>query len=194
MSNKSSPGYVWLLAGLAIGLFVALLVYLKKQPAEEVTFTQAVSKELKKVKEKTQKEPEEKTGDAKQAGDKDAKPAREPKFDFYTILPESEVFVPEPTSRSNEKPASAATGTAAPAAGGKQYLLQVGSFRNHGDADKLKASLALLGVTATIQSVTVNNDTWHRVRVGPFSDTKRLSATLSTLRSNNIQAMTMELK
>jgi len=195
MSNKSSPGYIWLLAGLAIGLFIAFLVYLKKQPQEDVSFSQAVTRELEKVKEKNKRD-ETGPGKEKSADVKNEKPAREPKFDFYTILPESEVMVPAPDARTNEKPAASPAGSSAPvaAAGSRQYLVQVGSFRNHGDADKLKANLALLGVTATIQSVTVNDDTWHRVRVGPFTDTKRLNNTLVTLRNNNINAMTMELK
>jgi cell division protein FtsN len=169
-STSASPGYIWLLSGLAIGLFVALLVYLGKQPAEKTTFTQAVTKELEKV-------------------------AREPRFDFYTILPESEVFVPEPATRKPDaKPVTQVSDTTV-TPNGTQYLLQAGSFRNHSDADNLKANLALLGVTSSIQSVTLNNnEAWHRVRIGPFNNDKKLRDTLATLKSNNIHAMTMELK
>ena len=55
MSNKKPvPGYIWMLAGLAIGLFAAFLVYLGKQPAEQVSFTEAVKFELKKAREQQQ--------------------------------------------------------------------------------------------------------------------------------------------
>jgi cell division protein FtsN len=191
MSSKSStsvPGYIWLLSGLAIGLFVAALVYLGKQPAEKSTFTQAVSKEIEKH--KPQNAGDKKNG----SGKSNEKPSREPRFDFYTILPESEVFVPEPGTRKTDTTASSLT-TETTASSGKQYLLQAGSFRNHSDADNLKASLALLGVTSSIQSVTLNNnESWHRVRIGPFNNDKTLRDTLATLKNNNIHAMTMELK
>ena len=189
-ASASTPGYIWLLSGLAIGLFVALLIYLGKQPAEKTTFTQAVGKEL--AKHKAQNTDDDKKQTSTPANKE--KTGREPRFDFYTILPESEVFVPEPTRRPENKPA---TQTSEPAnvSNGTQYLLQAGSFRNHTDADNLKANLALLGVTSSIQSVTLNsNEVWHRVRIGPFTNDKKLRDTLATLKSNNIHAMTMELK
>ena len=195
MSGKASstiPGYVWLLSGLAIGLFVALLVYLGKQPAEKTSFTQAVSKELAKHKNQHTDNDKQQTGASSTNKEKSG---REPRFDFYTILPESEVFVPEPGSRKPDTKPVAQGGDAASAVNATQYLLQAGSFRNHSDADNLKANLALLGVTSSIQSVTLNNnEAWHRVRIGPFNNDKKLRDTLATLKSNNIHAMTMELK
>ncbi|MDQ1362919.1 MAG: hypothetical protein QG652_779 [Pseudomonadota bacterium] len=192
MSTKSSaplPGYIWLLSGLAIGLFVSFLVYLGKQPAEKTSFPQAVIKELEKSKTGKNDGGNETSAEAPA----NEKPAREPRFDFYTILPESETFVPEPGARKTEtRPIARTSGSTA--TGSTQYLLQAGSFRNHADADNLKASLALLGVTSSIQSVTVNNESWHRVRIGPFNDDKKLRDTLAILKNNNIHAMTMELK
>ena len=84
--KKPLPGFVWLMAGLGIGLFVAFLVYLNKQPAEEITFTQAVVQELEKVRQHQNDHGSENSRDT------NSKP---PKFDFYTILPELEVFIPE---------------------------------------------------------------------------------------------------
>ena len=184
-SKKSLPGFVWLLAGLAIGLFFTLLVYLDKQPREEISFTQAVKQELAKVKQERREEKQ------KEKSEDNTQTAKEPRFDFYTILPELEVFIPEPEFRKTpaEIPSSNQV-----VSNGKQYLLQAGSFRNNEDADRLKASLALLGVQSSIQSVSIKNDTWHRVRIGPFSDTNVLHETLNTLKQNNIHAMTMELK
>lgn len=188
--SSSSPGYVWLFAGLAIGLFISFLVYLSQQPAEKDSLAQTISKELGKTKNKKTNANE---SNATAPAGTDTKTVREPKFDFYTILSESETFVPEPRARkADSKPSS--TTTANTISNGTQYLLQAGSFRNHADADNLKASLALLGVTSSIQSVTVNNESWHRVRIGPFKDDKKVRETLATLKSNNIHAMTMELK
>lgn len=191
MSNKKPvPGYIWMLAGLVIGLFVSFLVYLDKQPAEEVSFTDAVKQELKKAREAQQQEAVEAAAAPAQ---NDAKPANKPRFEFYTILSELEVFVPEPeVDDTTSKPAQQASNTAPGT--GKQYLLQAGSFRSKTDAERLKASLALLGVQSSIQSVQISQDSWHRVRIGPFSNPTRLRETLSTLKQNNIHAMTMELK
>lgn len=187
MSNKKPlPGYIWLLAGLAIGLFFAFLVYLEKQPKEKLSFTEAVVQELEKVKQ-NKKEPEVKKTEQKSN-------TKEPKFDFYTILPELEVFIPESEITSQEEKKSAKKEISTTLNTEKKYLLQAGSFRSHEDADQLKASLALLGVTSSIQSVNIKSETWHRVRIGPFNNAKQLQNTLSTLKNNNIHAMTMELK
>jgi len=187
-AKKPVPGAIWLFAGLAIGLFIAFLVYLKKQPTEQVSFTDAVVHELDKVKQA--KKPQ----DAPHQGDKKDKAVKQPRFDFYTILPELEVFIPESDIEKSGRSPSPPAGNIASESADKQYLLQAGSFRNREDADRLKANLALLGVQSSIQSVSINSDTWHRVRIGPFSDTKRLQETLSVLKNNKIHAMTMELK
>lgn len=193
-AKKPLPGYMWLLAGLAIGLFVAFLVFLKKQPAEQVSFTQAVKQELEKARQNKDETPPAAAEKNAKPGNED-KPAKTPRFDFYTILPELEVFIPEseinraePRHRGNEPDNVAA------APEKKQYLLQAGSFRNREDADRLKANLALLGVQSSIQSVNINSESWHRVRIGPFGNPDRLRETLGILKQNNIHAMTMELK
>ncbi len=194
MSNKKPvPGYIWMLAGLAIGLFVSFLFYLEKQPAEQVSFTEAVKQELEKARqqqaEEARKAAEQPPENPAEAGDNGTK---KPRFEFYTILSELEVFVPEPEA---DAPSSTQMNQAEPApASGKQYLLQAGSFKSKADAERLKTSLALLGVQSSIQSVKLNADQWHRVRIGPFSNPTRLRDTLSTLKQNNIHAMTMELK
>lgn len=190
MSNKKPvPGYIWLLAGLAIGLFAAFLVYLDKQPAEEVTFTEAVKQELQKAREQQKIEAAKKPKE-----NSDSNTSQKPRFEFYTILSELEVFVPEPEAEKTKTPATTQSPSSHSTDNTKKYLLQAGSFKSHEDAERLKASLALLGVQSSIQSVAINQDNWHRVRIGPFSNPTRLRETLSTLKQNNIHAMTMELK
>ncbi|MDH5711666.1 MAG: SPOR domain-containing protein [Gammaproteobacteria bacterium] len=180
--KKPLPGFVWLLAGLAIGLFVALLVYLDKQPAIPADFGAAVQKELDKIKQKTSNASKE---DKKAEKNSEQ---QEPKFNFYTILPELEVLIPD----SETTPPRTTRNT--PDKEGKQYILQAGSFKNMGDAEKLKASLALLGFQANIQKVTVNSTAWHRVRIGPYSQSNDLYDKIDELRRNNINAIPMEIK
>ena len=180
--KKPLSGFVWLLGGLVIGLFVALLVYLDKQPENPVSFSEAVQVELEKIKRNSTKEK------------KTEQPAQKIKtrFDFFTILPEMEVFIPEHELQSSDSENASDEHTIEEA--GKSYILQAGSFKNLSDADRLKASLSLLGLEANIQSVTVNNQKWHRVRTGPYASTKDLYHSLNLLKQNGIKALPLEIK
>ncbi|MEM7407615.1 MAG: SPOR domain-containing protein [Pseudomonadota bacterium] len=66
---------------------------------------------------------------------------------------------------------------------GSGYMLQVGSFRELSDADRLKAALALNGHRATIHTARMDdNSERHRVRLGPFpsrDSAKRVSVGLA---------------
>ena len=72
--------------------------------------------------------------------------------------------VTTPWTAAGSPPVSAPP--SAPVSGG--YWLQAGSFRQHEDADRRRAQLALLGFTSVIQRVAVDDQTWHRVRVGRY--------------------------
>ncbi len=96
----------------------------------------------------------------------------EPKFDFYKILPEMEVPIPEWELGADKADAErAAAAELAPGLAPGTYVLQVGSFKRFEDADRAKATLALRGIAASIQRVVINGqDVWFRVHVGPLSD------------------------
>ena len=184
--KKPVPGYIWLLAGLVIGLFASFLVYLDKQPTQNISFTESVKQELKQAR-------QQKAIEQSQTNTSDDK-TKKPRFEFYTILSELEVFVPEIDFKKKEAPDTITKSFNTNNLHSKKYLLQAGSFKNNADAERLKASLAFLGVQASIQNVDINQDSWHRVRIGPFTNPERLRETLHTLKQNNIHAMTMELK
>lgn len=172
-TKKGAPGWAWLLVGLMIGLFVAFLVYLKDLPgvAEPVSV----------------KPPPQKSAPPPPA--KAASEAPKPRFEFYTILPEMEVPIQEEAlPRRTTKP------TKTPQEKGT-YLLQVASFRSHQEADRLKASLALLGMEADIQTVSIDGKvTWHRVRMGPFSSFSRANEVRQRLRTHDLDAMVLKVK
>jgi cell division protein FtsN len=110
-----------------------------------------------------------------------------PRFDFYRMLPNYEVVIPE-----HEDVASTADAPAVEAAG--VYVLQAGSFRKPEDADRLRAQLALLGVESRIQRVTIDGaDTWHRVRIGPVEDLDELQALRQTLARNSVEALVIRV-
>ena len=197
-SKKSLPGYIWLLSGLAIGLFVAFIIYLDKQPENNQDFGSAVQLELEKLKQQTKKKNNEATSSTSKAP---VIAKKEPKFNFYTILPELEVLIPESETRPPPPPpASTSTSISKSKTSTKQqktkkqYILQVGSFQNLSDAKKLKANLAFLGLEADIQHVNVNKQAWHRVRTGPYQDKKQLYQKQKLLKQNDIPAISMELK
>ena len=125
--------------------------------------------------------------------------APKPTFEFYTILPEMEVVIPDEELVTPEPPET--TGSArieapeAPLPSGTAYILQMGSFRKFEDADRMKAKLALIGIEAEIQKVSINNrDTFHRVRSGPYQSQSQLNAVRQLAKENSIATLVIKLK
>ena len=119
-------------------------------------------------------------------------PSRTRNFEFFTVLPEIESVVPAREIEERAREAAAAPAAAqTPAATSGPYLLQVGAFRSSDDAEGLRARLALLGLTAHLQTVTVDNHTWHRVRVGPFNDAVATDEARRRLQANGIESMVL---
>jgi cell division protein FtsN len=172
--RKSAPGWVWMIGGLAIGLFVALLVYLERQPQVP---TQRPSVSVDK--------PRTDTREVREHEAETIPPPPAPRFDFYTLLPEIEVVIPDGDYTVREQGAPPA---AVPDPTGS-YVLQAGSFSRFEEADRMKASLALLGVQAQIQTVEVNEATWHRVRIGPSEDLDSLNSVRDHLRENAVETI-----
>ena len=183
--SSSLSAFAWMLSGLAIGLFIAFIVYLDKQPENDSNFGDAVQKELDQLKQSKQ------AGTAKAPTSKPQQGSekKEQKFNFYTLLPELEVLIPESETRPPERKDRPGTPDA-----DKQYILQVGSFQNPADAEKLKANLAFLGLQAEVQKVRINGQNWHRVRTGPYADRKQLFRNKQLLSNNGINAISLELK
>ncbi len=118
-------------------------------------------------------------------------PSRSRSYDFFTVLPEIEVVVPSREIEQRARAAAAAPDEPAPASVDGPYLLQVGSFRSMDDAESLRAQLTLLGMSARIQTVTVDNNTWHRVRVGPFGDARATDEARRRLQANGLESMVL---
>jgi cell division protein FtsN len=110
------------------------------------------------------------------------------RYDFFTVLPEMEVVVPEQELNNRVKPSTPEAASNDP----DSYLLQVGSFKSAQDADQMKAQLALNGIVAEVQSVTVNDATWHRVRVGPVQGARAADELRRRLQNNGIDSLVMK--
>jgi cell division protein FtsN len=110
-----------------------------------------------------------------------------PHFDFYKMLPSFQVVIPsqDKETRSGDVPG--------PVNQPGTYILQVGSFQDYAEADKLKANLALLGVESSIQQVRVNNGSvWNRVRIGPIQSLSQLNALRAKLAQNHIEPLVIK--
>ena len=128
-----------------------------------------------------------------------SKPATptKPRFDFYTLLRESEVIVSEnetPILSENLPPDEPATGQ--PATQSEDiYLLQVGSFKTAADADSLRVNLLLLNLDAHIEKVSPKSgETWHRVLVGPLDSRTQVAEARDKLESNRIDSLLLKRK
>lgn len=181
------PGWVWLLAGLAIGLFVALLVYLKDfsadtAPAGVVERDPAAAAQ--KAEAAARRQAEERRASERKA--EEAAEAQKPRFDFYDLLPEMEVLIPdqELAAEREKTPAEKVV-----------YYLQAASFRKYEEADRMRAQLALLNIESEVQRVIVNdNNAWHRVRIGPFKSARAMDKVRGRLRANDIDPIVIKVK
>ena len=127
-----------------------------------------------------------------------------PKYDFYTLLPEKEVVIPDAEldaqarAEKAKPPTTATTPTtpAAPASSEPQaptatsdsarYLIQAGAFRGNDEAEALKARIALTGEIARVESAQINGNTVYRVRMGPYPNATSLAAAKQALVSHGI--------
>ena len=110
------------------------------------------------------------------------------KYDFYQMLPNFEVVVPE-KDKDVKRDLPAAAKIERPGV----YVLQAGSYRNEADADRVRAQLALQGVDARVQRVAVDSDVWHRVRIGPISNLDELNKVRRQLRAAEVDALVIRV-
>jgi cell division protein FtsN len=181
--SDAAPGWVWMLFGLGLGLIVAIGVYLRVPAGAPASASRTAA-----------------TADAAPARVAPAatRPAERPpqraaaeenRFDFYEILPQFEVVVAD-----DDSPAAATAATRPrPAAAPGSFLVQAGSFSAAADADRLKANLALLGLESHVQRVTIEDDVFNRVRIGPIADIDTAKRVQRQLRDAGIDPLLMKV-
>jgi cell division protein FtsN len=159
--------------GLSIGLAVAFAIYVNdRAPGAPV---RPVAEQGSNVDDNNE-----------QAGGEPEAPP-EARFDFYYLLPKFEVIIPE-----QERDVRAESGPQAVVEPGI-YVLQAGSFTEYKDADRRRATLALQGIESKIQRVTIDDRTYHRVRIGPIDDLNELNVLRSRLREARIDVLRIRL-
>jgi cell division septation protein DedD len=116
------------------------------------------------------------------------KPGDKPRFEFYNILPGKQDAAPASPDKAATKPEDKPAVT-------EQIYLQAGAFQKTTDADNLKAKLALMGVEANVQEVSVpEKGKMLRVRVGPFARVEEMNKVRNELAANGIQATVVKTK
>jgi cell division protein FtsN len=172
-SKRSVPAWLWLLAGVLLGLALSAYVLMRERqegagaPRPNPT-AQAARESESPVAQRAERAPE---------------PAK-PKYDFYTLLAEREVVIPD-----NElaEQARREASTPQPVAAGERYLLQAGAFSDARDAEAVKARLALIGLVARVETGQVKGNTIHRVRLGPYTSARELETAKRQLADNGIE-------
>jgi cell division protein FtsN len=110
------------------------------------------------------------------------------KYDFYEMLPNFEVVVPE-KEKDVKRDLPATARVERPGV----YVLQAGSYRNEADADRVRAQLAMQGIDAKVQRVAVDADVWHRVRIGPITKLDDLNKLRKQLQAADVDALVIRV-
>ncbi|MDN6180363.1 MAG: SPOR domain-containing protein [Halomonas subglaciescola] len=144
-----------------------------------------------------------------------------PTFEFYTLLPETEVIAPGGAVPSSVTPPSPSASSDASDAGADpiaqviaaksrseektptvqhaptepgHYMLQAASFREIDDARELSSRLKNLSLLAKISEVKASGVTWHRVQVGPYEDPHELSRAQDLMSTQGIEPLLIQLQ
>ncbi|MBX3687778.1 SPOR domain-containing protein [Dokdonella sp.] len=188
--GAQTPGWIWLLGGVLIGALLMALVAGKGWLP------------LLRKSDLPQPNPQATAPRETEAPVAEAKPKKN--YDFYQVLPEAEVVIPdaelsakaraEQQARTNAAPIAPALPPGAapnPTAGGR-YVLQTGSYPDAKGAEEAKARLALVGFSAQVLPVTINGKTWNRVRVGPYATASELETAKRALADNGVNAIALK--
>ncbi len=161
--REGFSGWVGLLIGLAVGLAVGLALYYFDPRVPQANGNAGKA-----------------TAETEPASAREAAADPQPdQYDFYDMLPNFEVVVPEKEVVVQRDAPEAARKEGA-------YVLQAGSYRKLEDADRVRAQLALQGIESNVQRVAIDADTWHRVRIGPISDPAELNRVRSRLKEAEV--------
>lgn len=72
------------------------------------------------------------------------------------------------------------------------YILQAGAFGGSGDAETVKAKIAMLGLNARVEAATIGGKTVYRVRMGPYGTASELADAKAKLASGGLPAMAVK--
>ena len=74
------------------------------------------------------------------------------------------------------------------------YILQAGAFGATADAEAIKAKVALLGLSARVESAAIHGKTVYRVRMGPYATASELAEAKRKLANGGLPALAIRAK
>ena len=108
-----------------------------------------------------------------------------------TATPAPGAPTPAAAPSTSTSAAPAATANVEPPSDAR-YILQAGAFGASGDAEAVKAKIAMLGLNARVESAQISGKTVYRVRMGPYGTASELADAKSKLSSGGLPAMAVK--
>ena len=111
------------------------------------------------------------------------------------ITPENTASTGTSTSAKPAESTAPVTTTAAgdqASASDARYILQAGAFGASGDAETVKAKIAMLGLNARVESAQIGGKTVYRVRMGPYGSASELAEAKPKLAGGGLPAMAVK--
>jgi cell division protein FtsN len=98
------------------------------------------------------------------------------------------------TAAADARPAPLPTAPAAEATpdADTRYILQAGAFQASGQAEELKAKIAMLVLGARVESARIGGKTVYRVRMGPYGTAGELADAKRKLAAGGLSAMAVK--
>ncbi|MEO5962363.1 MAG: SPOR domain-containing protein [Thermomonas sp.] len=97
------------------------------------------------------------------------------------------------TNTTTNAAPSANVSTSTPAVTSEaRYILQAGAFGGSGDAETVKAKIAMLGLNARVEAAQIGGRTVYRVRMGPYGTASELADAKAKLASSGLPAMAVK--
>lgn len=197
------PGWLWGLGGLVAGFFLSQYLQDSAPAPLAKVFSRPVPEQAAPA--------ADDQGNGASSEASGANEPRMPTFEFYTLLPESEVIAPGNESRgsaaaapprdpiaeqiSRQQAQRAENRQPTEMAANERYVLQAASFREAADARRLAGKLSDFGLMASISKVqTGDGATWHRVQVGPYGDARELNRAQDLMITQGIEPLTIRLQ
>lgn len=185
--KKSGGGtLVGMFIGLVLGVGVAAGVvwYLNKSPLPFVEKVQAPPAKTEAPTSGGKVAPAEPVALPGKPGD----PVPEKRFQFYDILPGKADAVPDKAAAAPREEPKKEERKEEAKESRMPLFLQAGSFSTAQDADNQKAKLAFMGYEAVVQQVMIQDKTFYRVRVGPYTRLDELNKVRAELAKSGVEA------
>jgi cell division protein FtsN len=193
--RKSQPAKKKAAGGTLIGMFIGLVIgvamaagvvwYLNKSPLPFVEKAQPPARGDAAANGKSAQ-----PGQPLALPGKPGDPIPEKRFQFYDILPGKADAVPDKPAKADVRQEDAKKDDKKEESRESKtpLFMQAGSFSTAQDADNQKAKLAFMGIEAVVQQVMIQDKTFYRVRVGPYTKIDELNKVRAELAKSGIEA------